>query len=468
MKAKDARFDGLFFVGVSTTKIYCRCICPAKLPKPENCYFFDSAASAEVAGFRPCLRCRPETAPGRGSVDAQRSRARLATRLIDSGFLETSSLSGLALRLNVSDRQLRRQMQDELGFSPVKYAQTHRLLTAKRLLTDTGRPIGEIALMSGFQSVRRLNAIFKDRYAFSPKELREGKKPDQGSSTVAELSYRPPFAWIDHLQFLKNRLIQGVEFVDDLSYSRTVAIDGRTGYVRVSEANRPHRLRIELSESLAPVLTRVLRRIKRVFDLDANPIAINDVLGELSTSNPGLRLPGAFDGFEMAVRAILGQQVTVKFATTLAGRLSEAFGQNLETNHPELRSVFPTAVRLAECSQDDIARLGIIGSRARAIIALSTAISEKRLDLSPLAHFESTRSELLKLPGIGPWTAEYICMRALGYPDAFPAKDVGLLKALNVTTAQEAEILAEKYRPWRAYAVIHLWRSLPARMENRS
>ena len=529
LESRDARFDGLFFVGVSSTGVYCRCVCPARTPLQKNCRFFHSPAEAEVAGFRPCLRCRPETAPGRSSVDAVRSRARKAARLIETGGLDGINLDAFAAQLGISERQLRRAMKEELGVAPAELAQTHRLLNAKRLLTDTRLPVGEVAMASGYSSLRRFNATFRERYGLTPTDLRKRARTASQNVVCCELFYRPPFDWDFLVRFLGNRRIAGVETIDEAGYARTVSIGGRTGCVRVTHRAERNSLAVQVSETLSPVLPKILDRVRRLFDLDADPAAISAVLGELAAPHPGTRLPGAFDGFEAVVRAILGQQVSVSFATILAGRFAEAFGTPLERMTPhrvaggsdycgcapevplsrfadsptslaeergtagemtklpasvdcsaastrpnamerlhcgsgELRYVFPTPEALAERTQDDVAKLGIIGSRARAILAVARELSEKRLQLNPAADYDATKEALLAIPGLGPWTAEYVSMRALSYPDAFPAGDLGVLKALGTRSQAEAIRSVEAYRPWRAYAAIHLWRSLePAR-----
>ena len=465
LEARDPRFDGLFFVGVKTTGIYCRCVCPARTPFRKNVNFYGSPAEAEADGFRPCLRCRPETAPGRSSVDVVRSRARKAARLIETGGLDEMNLDEFAAQLGVSERQLRRAMKQELGVGPAELAQTHRLLNAKRLLTDTRMPVGEVALASGYSSLRRFNASFRERYNLTPTDLRKRAAKGTGQSVKCELFYRPPFDWDFLIGFLGHRRIEGVEWIDDGRYSRTTRIGNHGGWLTVTHQPNRNSVSVELSESLCPVLPKVLDRVRRLFDLDADPAAINGTLGELACENPGTRLPGAFDGFEAITRAIVGQQVSVKFATTLAGRIADAFGGEIETHCPALRYVFPGPEAIADCTQDDVAKLGIIGSRARAIIGVAQELTTKRLLLNPAADYEATKNALVALPGLGPWTAEYVAMRALSYPDAFPAGDLGVLKALGTRNQKEAQERAERYRPWRAYAAIHMWRSLAPAMK---
>lgn len=455
----DTRFDGLFFVGVSSTGIYCRPVCPAKTPKPENCTFYKSAAAAEAAGYRPCLRCRPELAPGRASCDAIGAWARAAVRRIEDGALAEQSVPELAAELGISDRHLRRAVQSEFGVSPVELAQTQRLLTAKRLLTDTHLPIGEVALASGFSSVRRFNALFLERYGLSPSRLRK-RKPRLDGVVTCEVAFRPPLDWKWMIDFLGFRACCGVEARDGDAYLRTVSIKGRQGWVRVLPHPTKAALRVEVSERLAVVLPEVLVRIKRVFDLAAEPHLIADSLGSLAKGNAGLRVPGAFDGFEMAVRAILGQQVTVQAASVIAGRFMQTFGEPIDSPYASLNRLAPSPSVIANLSEKEVASAGIVRSRARAIIALAQAVEAKEILLRPGVDSDAMTERLCEIPGIGPWTAQYIAMRALAWPDAYPHGDVALKKALGASTEKEVLAAGESWRPWRAYAVIHLWHSL--------
>jgi AraC family transcriptional regulator, regulatory protein of adaptative response / DNA-3-methyladenine glycosylase II len=458
LAAHDARHDGIFFVGVASTGIYCRPVCPAKAPKRENCKFYETAAAAEQAGFRPCLRCRPEIAPGRAHVDRIAAWARRAIKRIEGGALNDMSVDDLAASLGVSGRQLRRAVHERYGVSPVQLAQTHRLLSAKRLLTDTRLPIGEVAMVSGFSSLRRFNACFQERYGSAPNTLRKrGQIANSAGELTCELGYRPPFSLPHLMNFLTPRALAGVESVSEGVFSRTVRSSDATGWLRVSAHPTRSALVVRLSESLAPKLPWALDRVRRLFDLGAEPHAIQAVLGSLCEGNPGVRVPGAFDGFETAVRAILGQQVTVRFAAQLAGRFAAAFGESVETPFPELTRVFPTPAEIASLTLEKVAELGIIRSRARAILALAEAVSGGGLVLDPSADPEATRCALRKIAGIGDWTADYIAMRCLSWPDAFPAGDLGVLKALDVSNPKQAAVIAEQWRPWRAYAVMRLW-----------
>ncbi|MGZ5570819.1 MAG: DNA-3-methyladenine glycosylase 2 [Usitatibacter sp.] len=467
LRAHDSRFDGRFFVGVATTRIYCRPVCTARTPNRDHCRFFPSAAAAEARGFRPCLRCRPELAPGYASVDANRRLAQSAAGMIEDGRLTDARLPDIAQALGVTDRHLRRVFQEEFGVAPVEYAQTQRLLLAKRLLTDTDLAILEVAMASGFASLRRFNALFRARYRMTPAELRRKSPARAPSDRLAfDLGYRPPYDWEAMLGFLERRAIPGVESVDKRAYVRTVRVGKSTGWLSVAPSKRRSALRVTVSASLAGALPVVLGRVKHLFDLACHPEEIAAALGNLAAGRAGLRLPGAMDGFEVAVRAILGQQITVKAAATLAARFVEAFGDPIETAHPGLARLFPAPAAIAALEPGDIARLGIIAARAKAIIALAREVAAGRIRLEPTAPVEATVAALEQLPGVGPWTAQYIAMRALAWPDAFPHPDVAVLKAMSerngrgALRAPAAQRAAESWRPWRAYAVLHLWKSL--------
>jgi len=464
LKSHDARFDGRFFVGVRTTRIYCRPVCTARIPHRENCRYFPSAAAAESQGFRPCLRCRPELAPGFAAVDANRRLAQSAASLIEDGRLTDARLPDLAATLGVTDRHLRRVFQDEFGVAPVEYAQTQRLLLAKRLLTDTRLPVIDVAMSAGFASLRRFNDLFRKRYRMTPGELRRASKADVADRFAFDLAFRPPYDWDAMLSFLRKRAIAGVEAIDRGTYVRSIRVErqgkAHTGYIAVSPSKRRAALRVVVSASLAPVLPVVLSRVKHLFDLGCHPDEIAKALGPLARKHPGLRLPGAIDGFEIAVRAILGQQVTVHAATTIAGRFAAAFGEAIETPSADVNRVFPTAERIAALEPREVAAQGVIAARARAIVELARALSSGKLRLDPTADVESTVAALDELPGIGPWTAQYIAMRALAWPDAFPHPDVAVIKAMKQSKPAAALAASETWRPWRAYAVLHLWKSL--------
>jgi AraC family transcriptional regulator of adaptative response / DNA-3-methyladenine glycosylase II len=465
LRTHDARFDGRFFVGVGTTRIYCRPVCTARTPHLHNCRFFPSAAAAEVEGFRPCLRCRPELAPGYASVDANRRLAQSAAGLIEDGHLADASLADLAAELGVTDRHLRRVFQQEFGVSPVDYAQTQRLLLAKRLLTDSRMPVIDVAMASGFASLRRFNALFRSRYRMTPGELRRNASIGEPVERLTfDLAFRPPYDWDAMLAFLEKRAVAGVESVEGHSYLRTIQVEKQgkrfTGWFSATPSTRRSALRITVSATLAGALPMVLSRVKHLFDLACRPDEIAAALGPLAAEHPGLRLPGAIDGFEIAVRAILGQQVTVKAATRIAARLASAFGEPIATPHARLHLLFPRAAAIAALAPEAIAAQGVIATRARSIVALAREVVAGRLRLEPSAEVGATIAALDALPGVGPWTAEYIAMRALAWPDAFPHPDVAVLKAMKQSKPAQALALAESWRPWRGYAVLHLWKSL--------
>jgi AraC family transcriptional regulator, regulatory protein of adaptative response / DNA-3-methyladenine glycosylase II len=463
--ARDRRFDGRFFVAVTSTHIYCRPICPARPPKRQNMRFYSSAAAAEAAGFRPCLRCRPERAPGLASVDAVSRLVGAAIAGIEEHALSSAKVGDLAASLGVSDRHLRRVTESELGVSPIELAQTQRLLLAKRLLGETRLSQTQIAFASGFGSVRRFNALFKSRYGLSPRALRGTGNAPEGLH--CQLEFRPPFAWHSLLDYLGRRAIPGVEMADATHYRRTVSIDHTQGWIAVSLGKKDNALNVEISQSLAPVIGAVIVRVKRLFDLGAAPAAVSDLLlkdpllGNVVRRIPGLRVAGAFDGFELAVRAILGQQVSVKGATTLAGRWAQAFGTPIATPYPELNRLTPSAQQMICVSPDEICALGIVGARARCLSLLAAAVLERTVVLTFAPNVEEQIEALMRLPGIGPWTAQYIAMRALHWPDAFPSGDLMLMRAANVTQ-KKLQQLAEGWRPWRAYATHYLWQSLGA------
>jgi AraC family transcriptional regulator, regulatory protein of adaptative response / DNA-3-methyladenine glycosylase II len=469
--SRDPRFDGVFYIGVTSTGIYCRPVCTAKTPKAANCRFFDSAEAAEKSNFRPCLRCRPELAPGNAPVDDAHRIASLIAHRIDEGMLDDgASIEQIAERFGWSSRQIRRMLRKELGVSPIELVQTRRLLLAKQLLTETTLPISEIAYASGFSSLRRFNDAFSGRYGMPPTRFRSAA--DTATSTIAstdtftlQLTYRPPFDWEGILRFIELRALEGVEYVADNEYLRTVQLGAHRGWIRIRHRSERNTLLVELPHALTPVLPALLGRLRHLFDLSARPdiiaahLARDPALADIVERHPGLRVPGAFDGFELATRAILGQQISVRAATTLAGRVMDAFGEPIGTPHAALRRLSPTPQTIAAVSEDALAALGIVRTRARSIIVLAQEIASGRLDLSAGADPERTIAQLVTLPGIGPWTAHYIAMRALRWPDAFPKEDIVLQKQLGGVSAAEAERMSQPWRPWRSYATLHLWRS---------
>ncbi|WP_043703907.1 DNA-3-methyladenine glycosylase 2 [Leptothrix cholodnii] len=465
--ARDRRFDGRFFVGVTSTGIYCRPVCGVRTPKAANCRFFDNAAAAEAGGFRPCLRCRPELAPGLAGIDMPSRLAWAAAQRIEAGALDDGGLTGLSARLGITDRHLRRIFMAAFGVTPIDYAQTQRLLIAKRLLADTTLPVTEVALAAGFGSLRRFNHLFQSRYRLTPGELRRASGPAAREGGLHfELAFRPPLDWPRLLAFLAARCVAGVEAVADGTYRRSVRLHAggseHTGWLALGLAAHGEAIAVDVAPSLLRVLPALLAGVRRLCDLSCDPQAVAAVLGPLAADAPGLRVPGAFDGFEMAVRAVLGQQVTVKAAHTLAGRMAAAFGEPLrsEQSLDGVGLLFPTPQRLASAGAEQIAALGIVRSRADALIALAQAVSSGEIDLGPAADVALCTERLQALPGIGRWTAQYIALRALGWPDAWPSGDVALIKALGAAGPREADALAEAWRPWRSYATVQLWRRL--------
>ena len=476
-KAKDARFDGRFFVGVSSTGIYCRPVCRAKLPKAENCTFYATAAEAEQDGFRPCLLCRPELAPGQAQVDASASLARRAARLLDDNCGTGQSLAEISARLDCTDRHLRRAFAAEYKVSSIQYMQTSKLLLAKNLLTETKLSVIEVAMAAGFGSLRRFNDLFKKNYRPSPTLLRRqsaGQKEQDGGVSLT-LGYRPPYQWRQILNFLATRAISGVETIQNGQYLRTVRLPAggqriAAGWVRVGHRPQSNALTVTVDSTLLPVLPQVLARIRHLFDLYCDPDAIYEALSVMNDIRPdlcvpGLRLPGCFDAFEMAVRAVLGQQITVKAAGTLAARLAEAYGPAIQTGLEGLGRLFPSPSEIMALPGpigDHLGPLGITGARAGTILELARLFAEDGPELNVCAQPETAIKKLTGIVGIGSWTAQYIAMRALGWSDAFPHTDYGLKKALAPRTLKEMLALAEAWRPWRSYAVVNLWNSLEA------
>lgn len=468
-KARDARFDGHFFIAVRTTGIYCRPVCPVKMPRAENVLFFQSAASAAEAGYRPCLRCRPESSPGTPAWRGSSVTVTRALRLIDEGALDSGSLMDLSERLGVSTRHLGRLFTQHLGASPKTIAQTRRLQFAKKLIDETQLPMTEIALSSGYGSVRRFNDHFKQVYARSPTELRSGRRATRDQAVDLKIPFREPYDFESLLAFYSVRAIPGVEQVQDVGeslpegpgsqpgYCRGYQINGSVGRIEVSRAEPPY-LRCRIIGGEPASLMSIVARVRRMFDVDALPSEINAVLGAdealdpLVRRLPGLRLPGAFDPFEIAVRAIVGQQVSVKGATTVMGVIARRYGSQTPAG-----LVFPSASMLAELDSDS---LPMPKKRALAIKVLARQIATGQIafDMEEKAFM----SAVLDVPGIGPWTAQYISMRAQSNPDAFLSGDLVLKKSAMALFGfdDERRLLAraEQWQPWRGYAGMHLWR----------
>ena len=470
IKARDTRFDGVFFVGVSSTGVYCRPVCRVRTPRAVNCTFFSNAASAEQAGYRPCLRCRPELAPGHSPNDAVKQLAHRVASQIRAGALADNNLDALAKTFNISSRQLRRAVESEFGVSPIALAQTHRLLLAKQLLTDTQLKITDVAFASGYASVRRFNDAFRKQYRLTPSQLRK-KNPlaTDDSSIHLRLSYRPPIAWQTLVHFLTSRSSAGlVGFNGEIFYS-TLRIGDYTGWFSARQLAAQHLIQVTIAQSLVPCLTQVIAKIRHLFDLDANPVAIEQALSQhsllkpLVTQTPGLRIPGTLDGFELALRAILGQQVSVKAASTLFRRFVEKFGETIATPFTDLNRLTPSAEAVSKARLQTLIKLGLTQRRAQTIKLMATKLAHDELLLWPNSETDAVRTALLDIPGIGPWTADYIAMRCLADPDALPAADLGLMKALGVKKPKDVLAATESWRPWRAYGAIHLWNNFNAR-----
>jgi AraC family transcriptional regulator of adaptative response / DNA-3-methyladenine glycosylase II len=476
LQTRDARFDGRLFVGVISTGIYCRPICPARTAKFENCLFYPSAAAAQEAGFRPCLRCRPETAPDLGAWRGTSSTVSRGLALIADGALDgdAASVDALAGRLGIGERQLRRLFQQHLGASPIAVAQTRRVLFAKQLIHETRLPMTEIAIAAGFGSIRRFNETFRQLFRRPPSALRrklvvalpEGSVAATG--VTVRLRYRPPYDWPAMLSYLRARAIDGVERVDGEIYSRTVLHDGRLGTVEIGHLADRESLAAAIRFPSVRALPAIVARIRRVFDLGADVAVIgahlaqDPLLAPLVAERPGLRAPGGWDGFELAVRAVLGQQVTVEAGRRLAGQLVLLCGTAIDVeqrSHPALARAFPSAAQVAAA---DLASLGMPGARKAALAALAEAALADPLLFQPLATVEDTVARLRGIRGVGEWTAHYIALRAVRETDAFPASDIGLLRGAagrDGPRPSPAELngRAEPWRPWRAYAAQHLW-----------
>ncbi|MEW6704746.1 MAG: AlkA N-terminal domain-containing protein [Pseudomonadota bacterium] len=471
LKARDPRFDGRLFVGVTSTGVYCRPVCRVRTPRRENCRFYANAASAECDGFRPCLRCRPELAPGLSLMDSSQVLAQHAARMLDAAARHGTPLAlpEVAAQLGVTDRHLRRIFQQAHGVSPLDYFSTQRLLLAKQLLTDTALPVTQVALASGFASVRRFNAAFAERYRMSPSALRKSgarQLSAQGDAPSFRLGYRPPYDVQGVLHFFAQRAVQGVEAVQGLELRRSLSLPlggaWLHGWISARFEPARHEVVLSVAPALMPLAGSVLQRVRQGLDLDADPALIDPVLGATLPCPhvPGLRVPNGFDGFEIAARVILGQQVTVAAARTLVRRLVERFGTPVDTPFADITRSFPSAQTIAEADPEAIGTLGIVRQRVRALQALARELHEGRLQLHRGAPLAATMAALHALPGVGEWTVQLIAMRALAWPDAFPASDIGVLNALRTRDAKLAQQQAEAWRPWRAYAVLRLWQTL--------
>jgi AraC family transcriptional regulator, regulatory protein of adaptative response / DNA-3-methyladenine glycosylase II len=474
MAGRDARFDGRLFTAVKTTGIYCRPICPARTPRPENVIFFPTAAAAHEAGFRPCLRCRPETSPDLGAWRGASNTVSRALALVEMGALDDASVDALASRVGVGERQLRRLFQQHLGASPIAVAQSRRVLLAKQLVHETRLPMTEIAMAAGYGSLRRFNDAFQALFKRPPTALRRAGGQDVSAGPSGEISlllrYRPPYDWPAMLGFLRARAITGVESVEGETYRRTIGLDGQQGTITVRPADgagKGNALNAVVRFPKLSALPQIIARLRRVFDLAADPDAIalqlvkDPTLAPLVAARPGLRVPGAWDGFELAVRAVLGQQITVPGAIRLAGTLVARFGEKLREPDGALTHVFPDPAALVGV---DPASLGMPRSRGVALLAVAAAVVADPQIFAAGRGLEEAVAQLRALPGIGEWTAQYIAMRQLREPDAFPAADIGLMRAMADSdglrpSASALLARAETWRPWRAYAAQHLWAS---------
>src|SRR5580704_9309302 len=461
--SRDARFDGKFFIGVAGSGVYCRPICPAPTAKEKNVRYFPTAAAAAAAGFRPCLRCRPESSPGTPAWLGTSTTVSRALRVIGESGLEDGGVEVLAERLGVGSRHLRRLFLRHLGATPIAVAQTRRLHFAKKLIDETTLPMNQIALASGFGCVRRFNASIRNVYHRTPTQIRHLARQTQiqrGNQYLFRLHFRPPYHWQGMLDFLSARATPGIEMVESGTYRRTISVNGFDGYFEVSLNQGEDALLVRIELSHPHSLFFVVERIRAMFDLNAvwativQSLKSDPALADRVKADPGLRVPGCWNGFELATRAILGQQITVKGATALAGRIAATFGKPV-SGPAGLTHLFPPPEVLAEAKLVDI---GLTGARAETIRSLARAIASGKVKFEGIVNSDAFLDRLCEIPGIGKWTAQYVAMRALGEPDAFPSSDLGLLGALALDSSQELERRAEAWRPWRAYAAMYLWR----------
>jgi AraC family transcriptional regulator of adaptative response / DNA-3-methyladenine glycosylase II len=460
--SRDVRFDGKFFIGVLGSGVYCRPICPAPTAKEKNVRYFATAAAAAEAGFRPCLRCRPECSPGTPAWSGTSTTVSRALRLIGESGLEDGGVEALAERLGVGSRHLRRLFVKHLGATPSAVAQTRRLHFAKKLIDETRLPMSQVAMASGFGCVRRFNAAVQKIYRRTPTHIRKLARP---AASQAEnqysflLRFRPPYHWDGMLAFLAKRALPGVEVVEHGAYRRSISLNGHDGYFEISLHEKGDALAVRIQFGDPCFLFLIIERIRTMFDLNADwtdivrTLKSDPALAEQIQAAPGLRVPGCWDGFELAIRAILGQQISVTAATVLAGRVARVFGEPFSpAGH--LTHLFPSPKVLAEA---DLTKAGLTRMRAETIRALADAVSAGRIRFDGIANSEDFLEQLCGIPGIGKWTAQYVAMRALGEPDAFPTGDLGLLRTLGLTSSRELEERSKAWRPWRAYATIYLW-----------
>lgn len=468
-QARDPHFDGRVFIGVLTTGIYCRPVCPVRLPRKENIRLYSTAAAAGEAGFRPCLRCRPESSPGTPAWMGSSFTVSRALQLIARGALDEGSVTTLAAQLSIGPRQLTRLFAQHLGVTPIAVANTQRLHFAKKLIDETELSMTQVCFAAGFTSVRRFNAVFNEVYGRAPLALRKRGRSTEAAAkrgVQIRLHYRPPFDWRAMLAYLAFRAIPGVESVGEDCYSRTIVMNGQQGSLEVRFESDSHALVLTIDVEQTRNLYQIVERVRVMFDLKAvsteleNFLSLDPLLAPLVERHRGIRVPVAWDGFEVGVRAILGQQVSVKGATTLVSRLAHACGAAFESTHSDaLDRVFPTPAELADANLDG---MGITTRRIAAIKALAVAVRDSELRFDGSMTTDAFVERSLQIPGIGPWTAQYIALRALNDPDAFPDADLILLRAAatpgTTITPKQLQERSQAWRPWRAYAVMLLWR----------
>ncbi len=472
MLSHDARFDGKFFGGVTTTGIYCRPVCRVSPPRFENVQWFACAAAAEAAGFRPCRRCRPESAPGTPAWLGSSAIVSRAMRLISEGTLDEISLEDFADKLGIGTRHLRRLFAEHLGVSPVAMAAARRVHFAARLIEETDLPITEIAFAAGFGSIRQFNLAVRSAFGQSPTEIRnrlglkttvKRNQERANGALLLRLPYRPPLDWNAMSGFLAGRTIPGVEQIEGNFYRRTINVNNQSGVLELQHVPDESHLLLRVWLHSYENAMQIVERARRIFDLSADPLQINEhlrrdpLLQNAIDKTAGLRVPGAWDGFELAVRAVLGQQISVSAARTLAERFAAAFGTALGSPFTRLTTVFPAPEKMVECSVTDLSQLGILPKRAQTILDLAKALAYGEFTLTPGVDVLATIKKLKTIAGIGEWTAQYIAMRALTWPDAFPHTDLGVMKALGEKNPKQILAIGEAWQPWRAYAVMHLW-----------
>jgi len=468
VSSRDRRFDGKFFIGITSTRIYCRPVCPARHAKRCNMEFYPTAAAAEAAGYRPCLRCFPEYSPAYVAANDGQEVIKRALQLIATGELDENGVTGVAKKLGISDRHLRRLFADHLGATPLAFAQTRRVQFAKQLIADTKLTMTKIAFASGFQTIRQFNGAFKQLYGRTPIELRRSSRTGEKSACAPihmKLAYRPPFNWEPILDFLQPRLQSGIEAIEGQTYRRFVTFEDESGIVEIRHCPDRHSLELAAPSQLWHHARALVEQTRRMFDLDADPMTIGEHLrsdqdlSRLIGPESCVRVLGGWEPFSDAIRIILGQQVSVAGATTLCARLIRQFGKQFSDD--QLGWAFPKPSKLAAA---DTASIGIPKSRAIAIKEFSSAVARRWIVLDGTMGLVEFLDRTTSLPGIGKWTANCIAMRSLKEPNAFPAGDLGIRKAMspglrNLVTEKKVELRAASWQPWRSYAAMALWQS---------